>query len=187
MLIYRIINKIKYIFYIKQLQLKTKSAKKIICQGYKNIFVEENCSIGRNSWLAAVPLTGAKQCNLIIKQDSYIGNFAHIYATKSIIIEKKVIIADRVYISDNMHGYEDINVPIIDQPIIQKKCVVIGEGSWIGENVCIIGSSIGKHCIVGANSVVTHDIPDYCVVAGSPAKIIKQYDFLQKKWIKKEC
>ena len=62
--------------------------------------------------------------------------------------------------------------------------VQIGEGSWLGENVCVMGVSIGKHCVVGANSVVTKDFPDYCVIVGAPAKIIKRYCFEQQKWKK---
>lgn len=50
--------------------------------------------------------------------------------------------------------------------------MVIGEGSWLGENVCVIGANIGKHCVIGANSVVTKDIPDYSIAVGAPAKII---------------
>ena len=60
--------------------------------------------------------------------------------------------------------------------------VTIGEDSWIGENVCICGASIGKHCVIGANSVVTKDIPDYCVAAGIPAKVIKKYNFEKNSW-----
>lgn len=53
--------------------------------------------------------------------------------------------------------------------------VSIGDDTWIGTNVVIAGTvEIGKHCVIGANSVVTHDIPDYSVVAGCPARVIKQ-------------
>ena len=83
-----------------------------------------------------------------------------------------------------MHGYEDVNTPINLQPIVQKNTVVIGRGSWIGENVCIIGCSIGKQCVIGANAVVTKNIPDYCVAAGNPAKIIKRYCFDTNSWKK---
>ena len=80
-----------------------------------------------------MPLTGYDNCKLEIKDGVNIGHFNHIYATKSIIIEENVLTADRVYISDNLHCYEDINIPIKQQPIIQKKEVIIGAGSWLGE------------------------------------------------------
>lgn len=150
--------------------------------GKKRIFIGDKVVIEYKTWLAAMPLTGYNDCKLEIKDGVNIGHFNHIYATKSIIIEENVLTADRVYISDNLHRYDDINVPIKLQPIIQKKEVVIGKGSWLGENVCVIGAKIGKHCVIGANSVVTHDIPDYCVAVGSPAKIIKRYDFSTQTW-----
>ena len=62
--------------------------------------------------------------------------------------------------------------------------VLIGEGSWIGENVCIIGAFVGKNSIVGANSVVTNNIPDYCVAVGAPARVIKRYDHKDNQWVK---
>lgn len=151
--------------------------------GAKNISVGNRCSIQYKTWLAAMPLTGYN-VKLVIEDGCSIGNFNHIYATRSIILHKNVLTADKVYISDNLHGYEDINIPILQQPIVQKNNVEIGEGSWLGENVCVIGANIGKHCIIGANSVVTKDIPDYSVAVGEPAKVIKQYDFEQKKWIR---
>lgn len=150
--------------------------------GKKRIFIGDKVVIEYKTWLAAMPLTRYDDCKLEIKDGVNIGHFNHIYATKSIIIEENVLTADRVYISDNLHRYDDINVPIKLQPIIQKKEVVIGKGSWLGENVCVIGAKIGKHCVIGANSVVTHDIPDYCVAVGSPAKIIKRYDFSTRTW-----
>lgn len=100
------------------------------------------------------------------------------------VIGRNVLTADRVYISDNIHKYEDIDMPIKDQGIIHKKDVVIGDGTWIGENACIIGASLGRNVIVGANSVVTKDVPDYCVVVGIPARIIKRYNGNTKQWEK---
>src|SRR5690606_32270085 len=105
------------------------------------------------------------------------GNFSHLYATGLVDIGNNVLIADKVYISDNLHSYEDVNIPIWKQPIKQLREVRIGNNSWIGENVCIIGANVGNHCVIGANSVVTKDIPDYCIAVGTPAKIIKRYCF----------
>lgn len=63
--------------------------------------------------------------------------------------------------------------------------VVIGDGSWLGKNVVVIGNvSIGKNCVIAANSVVTKDVPDYSIAAGIPARVIKRYDFDRKEWVK---
>lgn len=152
----------------------------------KCIFIGKGVVIQHQSWIASVPLTGEKSSQLVIEDGAIIGNFNHIYATKSIVIHKKVLTADKVYISDNLHGYQDITIPVLEQPIIQNGIVEIGEGSWLGENVCVLGATIGKHCVIGANSVVTHDIPDYSVAVGAPAKVIRKYDFGKKEWINVE-
>jgi acetyltransferase-like isoleucine patch superfamily enzyme len=152
--------------------------------GINNISIDDNVCIDYKSWLAAVPHTNQEKCELIIGEGTRIGNFNHIYATKSIKIGKNVLTADKVYISDNLHGYEDVDLPILKQPIKQIGIVIIGDGSWLGENVCVIGAKIGKHCVIGANSVVTRDIPDYSVAVGVPAKVIKRYCFDKKEWEK---
>jgi acetyltransferase-like isoleucine patch superfamily enzyme len=152
--------------------------------GSKNISIGKGVTIAYKTWLAALPLTGEKKCELIIKDGAVIGHFNHIYATKSIIIEENALTADRVYISDNLHDYTDPKVPIRKQKIIQKNPVVIGAGSWLGEHVCVIGASVGRNSVVGANSVVTKSIPDYCVAVGIPARIIKRYNFETNKWEK---
>ena len=151
--------------------------------GYENIYIGKKVGIHNQGWLAARGLTGCHPI-LQIGDGTTIGDFSHIFATRKICIGKNVLIANFVYISDNVHGYEDVDKPIIRQPIIQKNDVFIGDDSWIGEHVSIIGASIGKHCVIGANSVVTRDIPDYCVAVGSPARVIKQYDLVSMTWEK---
>jgi len=152
-------------------------------QGGENINIGDSVNIHRGTWLAAVSL-GDKKANLSINSGCVIGYYNHIFATRKIVIEKDVITAKNVYISDNLHSYENIFIAISKQPIKQLNDVVVGEGSWIGENACIIGASIGKHCIVGANAVVTHDVPDFSVVVGVPARVIKHYDFKKEMWVK---
>lgn len=152
--------------------------------GVANIIIGGKVIVHYKTWLAALPLTGEKGCLLQIKDGAIIGHFNHIYATKCIIIEEDVLTADKVYISDNLHGYEDVNIPIRNQAIIQNKEVRVGRGSWLGENVCVLGANIGKQCVIGSNSVVTKDIPDYCVAVGAPARIIKRYCFDNQTWCK---
>lgn len=152
--------------------------------GFENISIGNNVNVAYKSWLAAIPHTGESTCELRIGDGTCIGNFNHIYATKSIVIGKNVLTADKVYISDNLHGYEDITTPIVHQPIKQIGNVIIGDGTWLGENVCVIGAKIGKNCVIGANSVVTKDILDYSVAVGSPARIIKRYCFESNEWLR---
>lgn len=160
----------------------------IICPlhiaGSKGIYIGSNVRIQKLSWIQSSPLTGFLCSELRIGDNTTIGHFNHIIATKSVIIGRNVLTADKVYISDNIHGYEDVSEPIKRQKIVQKNEVVIGDESWLGENVCVIGARIGKHCVIGANSVVTKDIPDYCIAVGQPARIIKRYDFKTNEWRK---
>ena len=111
-----------------------------------------------------------------------IGNHAHIVATKRVEFGQSVLTADRLFVADNRHTFEDPNVPIRDQGMTQLAEVHIGDGSWIGENVCISGANIGKQCVIAANSVVTSDIPDHCVAAGAPARIVKRYCEQRQGW-----
>ncbi|MCQ2049472.1 MAG: acyltransferase [Candidatus Saccharibacteria bacterium] len=100
-------------------------------------------------------------------------------------IGNNVNIGPYVFLGDHNHKYEDIEIPIRDQSIDMSKRnrISIGDDTWIGTKASIIGNvKIGKHCIIGANSVVSKDIPDYCVAAGIPAKVIKKYNFGTKEW-----
>ena len=111
-----------------------------------------------------------------------LGAFNHVYATRSVVIGANVLTANGVYISDNLHGYEDVTRPVKQQPIRQVADTVIGDGTWLGHNACVFGARVGRNCVVGANTVVTHDIPDYCVVVGAPARIIRRYDATTASW-----
>lgn len=152
--------------------------------GGKSIFIGNSVSVKYKAWIGSKPLTGCDKSILKIEDGCVIGHFNHIYATKSVILHKNVLTADKVYISDNIHGYRDLSLPIKSQPVIQKKEVEIGEGSWLGENVCVVGANIGDHCVIGANSVVTKDIPSYSVAVGIPARVIKKFDFIKNEWVK---
>lgn len=92
-----------------------------------------------------------------------------------------------VFLTDHNHNFENPDVPIKDQGISVKSGanLVIGEGSWLGTKVTVVGDvHIGKHCVIGANAVVTKDIPDYSVAVGIPARVVRQFDFLTGEWKK---
>lgn len=104
-----------------------------------------------------------------------IGERCRISIANSLEIADKVLLSPNVYITDCDHEYRNVDIPVIDQGIVQNgQEVSIGEGAYVGINTVIVGNiKIGKHCVIGANSVVTKDIPDYCVAVGSPARVIK--------------
>ena len=150
------------------------------------ISIGKNVNIERDSWIHC-PLEfmeGKPQPPIIIIEDGVdMGRRAMITGVKRVHIGKNVLFAPNVYVSDHSHGFEDVERPINDQGINKIAGVEIGENSWIGINACILpGCNIGRNCVVGANSVVTRSFPDYCVIAGVPAKIIKKYNQKKKVW-----
>ena len=122
-----------------------------------------------------MPKSGRGGGTVKIGRGSEIGERCRISIANSLEIGKKVLLSPNVYITDCDHEYRNIDIPVIDQGIVQRgQSVSIGEGSYIGINAVIVGNvKIGKHCVIGANSVVTKDVPDYCVAVGSPARVIK--------------
>lgn len=108
----------------------------------------------------------------------------HLTCAKSVIIGKNTAIAANVTITDIHHPYVDIYLSIEKQDITISP-VVIGEDCKIYNNSVILPNvTIGKHVTIGANSVVTKNIPDYCVAVGAPATIVKRYCFEQERWEK---
>ena len=153
-------------------------------RGQRNIKIGNNVAIHEYSWLEVVENKKSNVSELKIGEGTVIGHFNHIICSEKITIGKNVLTADKVYISDNSHEYQNVDMPIRLQKIVQLKNVVIGDGAWIGENVCIIGASVGKGSVIGANSVVTKSIPDYSIAVGTPAEIIKFYNKKTKIWEK---
>jgi len=150
---------------------------------FKNILkcnIEADVVINDLAWLMAIN----KKSYLSIAKGTRIGHFSHIICLNKITIKENVLIADKVYMSDSTHGYEDIETPIKNQPLKFVSEVEIGENAWIGENVSIIGCKIGRNSVIGANSVVTKDIPEFCVAVGAPAKVVKRFDKNKNMWLK---
>ena len=105
---------------------------------------------------------------LIGKGSGIVGHF-------SIEIGDDVWTGHHVYITDQNHGYEDITRPISRQSQAER-AVRIGSGSWLGHGTIVLpGVSIGEHVVIGANSVVTGNIPSNSVAVGAPARVIRRY------------
>lgn len=112
---------------------------------------------------------------LRIGDGSYIGRFGTLACMNRVSIGSNIMISDRVFIGDSSHGFSRTDLPIRDQYLTSKGPVEIGDGTWIGIGVAITANvKIGRNCVIGAGSVVTNDIPDFCVAAGVPAKVIRR-------------
>lgn len=104
-----------------------------------------------------------------------IGRDSSIAGRVGITIEDDVITGPGVFITDHNHRYDDPDTPIGQQWVDEAE-VRVGAGSWIGTGAVILpGTDIGRNVTVAAASVVRGRVPDRCVVAGAPAKVVKEY------------
>jgi lipopolysaccharide O-acetyltransferase len=158
-------------------------------RGKKFINVDSGLTTGFNCRIDAFPNT----CNnkiITIGKNVQLNDYVHIAAIESVIIGDNVLIASKVFISDHNHGnYSNENQ---DSPKtkpserqLYSKPVVIEKNVWLGEFVSVLpGVKIGEGSIVGTMSVVNKDIPPYSISVGSPARVVKKYNFDTNKWEK---
>lgn len=152
--------------------------KPLFILGLKNIFFKNNVRIFPHARIEV-----HNKGRIIFEDNVSIGqNFHIISSNNDLIISKNVMISGNVFISNVDHDYEDITKPVSEQSLIDVN-TVIGENCFIGYGAVIKpGTQLGKHCIIGANSSVKGIFPDYSVIAGNPARVIKLYNLKTKKW-----
>jgi acetyltransferase-like isoleucine patch superfamily enzyme len=142
--------------------------------------------IQHHAWLSATMSYGGEsfQPEIAIGNDVYIGDFCSIFAINRVTIEDGCVLSNYVYISDSAHGIDPAKGPIMHQNLYSKGEVRIGRSTFIGYRVCVMpGVTLGEHCVVGANAVVTKSFPAYSMIAGVPAQLVKRYSLTEKKWV----
>ncbi|MET3874851.1 MULTISPECIES: acetyltransferase [Chitinophaga] len=157
----------------------------------RNIQWQNGFTTGVGCRLEAYPETSSSEPVLIIGTNVQINDYVHISAGKKVIIGNNVLIASKIFITDISHGsyglddvHDHPDMPPSDRMLTRKE-VVIEDNVWIGEYVSVLpGAKIGKGSIIGAMSVVTREIPPYCIAVGSPARVIKKFNFETHKWEK---
>lgn len=153
--------------------------------GGRNISLGKNTSVLSGARLEAINEYGHQSFNpkLSIGHNVSIGQNSHIIATDNVTIGNDVLISGNVYIGSCSHQYSDISKSIIVQPLTSNP-VSIGDDSFIGYGAAIFpGVHLGKHCVVGALSVVRAGwYPDGTVIVGCPAKVIKKYNEETQAW-----
>jgi acetyltransferase-like isoleucine patch superfamily enzyme len=149
-------------------------------QGGKYILIGSKVVIEKGGILNAWDKYGKDNFipQISIGNHTLIGEGFHITATNKIIIGNDVLIGKRVTITDNGHGKAEadlLDLPPIDRTLYSKGPVIIENGVWIGDKVTILPNvKIGRNAIIGANSLITKDIPPNCVAGGVPAAVIKR-------------
>lgn len=142
--------------------------------------IGNDVGIGRHAWLNIATPDPTGEPLIILDDNCQISSESIISAINQIHLERGVAIAQSVIIQDHNHAYEDVTKPVLEQGITGGGRIRICEGSWIGHGAAVLCPRgelvIGRHCVVAANSVVMRSIPDYSVVAGYPATIIRQFD-----------
>lgn len=121
---------------------------------------------------------------IIFEKGVSIGQNFHITSAGNLVIGNDTTISGNTFITNIDHEYAEIGKHILEQPMIIKE-TTIGSNCFIGYGVAIqAGTILGKQCVVGASSVVRGNFPDYCVIVGAPAKVVKRYNLETKLWEK---
>ena len=179
------------------LRLKLKNAKRIdvdpssLILGLQHMTIGSHFRAGLNLRLEAHSRYGQQilSPHLVIKDNVRLEDFVHIGVTNYVEIGNGVLIASKVYISDHNHGFyageaqSDPEEAPAQRPLDATRSVIIEDNAWLGEFVAVMpGVTIGRGSIIGANSVVTKDIPPYSIAVGAPAKVVKRYISDTKRW-----
>lgn len=157
---------------------------KCLIRGRKNIYIGKNVFIRCYARIETIKSYEGQiyYPELRIGDGVNIEQSLHLICSNKVLIGDNVVISSNVFISDCNHIMTDLKVPILKQGL-ERKETIIGRSTFIGTGAIIMpGVCIGEHCVIGANSVVTHNIADYSIAVGIPAVVIKQYNFVTNKW-----
>lgn len=148
------------------------------------ISIGDGASIYNNSMFQAVQIENNPPPSILIGRNIRIWSNVQISATQKMTIGNDVVLSANSFITDSAHPYEDISHAPRYNKLKLLSEVEIGDDTWIGRNAIVSGCKIGKHCVIGANAFVTKDVPDYCVVVGCPARIVKRFNSNTAQWEK---
>lgn len=141
------------------------------------VSIGKRVCIWKGSRIEAFGTAGETGPRLEIGDNTVIHLNFHCGAAESVKIGRDVLIAGGVYITDHDHVFDDPNFPARWTNGLVTKPVVIGDGAWLGEGCVILkGVTVGQRAVIGANAVVTKDVPPFAIVGGIPARVIRIID-----------
>lgn len=159
-----------------------------VINGMERMEIGSNVVVQRDCWMNIAYNNPNNSFMIQIGNGCNLERRCCISAANSIELGENVLLSPNVLITDHEAEPENMVVPIIKQgnSTVQNR-IIIGDGTWIGNNSVITGNiQIGKGCVISANTVITCDIPDYCVVSGFPPRVTEILDVDSKEWIKVE-
>lgn len=171
-----------YALFFKKFSFPSHIGVPIFTLGLNRVIVKKRVRI-----LPGVRIETHKQGTITFEEEVSIGQNFHITSAGNLIIGNNTTISGNVFVTNIDHEYSEIGVHILNQPMIVKE-TRIGSNCFLGFGVAIqAGTILGHHCVVGASSVVRGQFPDYSVIVGSPARIIKRYNIETKAWEKTDA
>ena len=152
----------------------------------KYISIGDRVLIERNTWFN-VPEASKDRAVIILEDDVKFQRGCIISGRNAIHIGQNSMVGPSAFITDHLHAFEDVTTPIANQGITPGGTIRIEEGCWIGFGAAIVCSEgelvVGRNSVIGSNSLVTRSVLPYSVVVGNPARIVKRYDPLSKRWV----
>jgi acetyltransferase-like isoleucine patch superfamily enzyme len=183
---YKLKGVIIYRFVFKEFGNHSYIRKPLLILNPDCISIGDRVSIRDGIRLEVVRSSDRRVPTLVIESDTNIEQNVHIVCHSRVRIGKNVSITGGCAIVDVTHPYTDVGNPIKIGARIQDEdsFVEIGDGSFLGFGTVVLPNvKIGTYVVIGANSVVARDVPDYSVASGSPAVVLKRYDFVTETWV----
>lgn len=144
--------------------------------GEDRISVGSGIFVGAGAWFQTLSDGDRGRGSISIGDGTSMAGNCTLSSVRAIRIGRDVSFARGVYVADHAHAYDDISLPVLAQGLADVAEVEIGDGAWLGQNVVVLpGVRIGRGAVVSANSVVVRDVADYTVVAGAPARAVKDF------------
>lgn len=154
--------------------------KPVFIGNFKRIFIGKRVRIFPGARIEVI----GNNASIVFEENISIGQNLHITSASQLLVGKNTTILESVMITNIDHDYQEIDKHILEQKHIISE-TKIGENCFIGYGAVIqAGTILGKQCIVGANAVVRGTFPDYSVIVGVPARIVKRYDEKSGVWRK---
>jgi acetyltransferase-like isoleucine patch superfamily enzyme len=188
-LLVRLKTKVYYRYIFAEMGHGSLLYKPLLLSGTRYVRIGAGTLIRQGARIEALVLDPERPPAIEIGSNVNIEQNVHIVCTSRITLGDNVTITGNCSIVDTTHPFRDVDDPIKIGVRIDPtpRPVEIGNGTFVGMGCVILpGVCIGKRCVVGSNSTVTRDLPDFCVAVGSPARVQQQYDFSSKSWVNVE-